>query len=375
MAIFFMDSMGDQYAVGADVTQIQRKFGFSNHGSGTTPGHRVGGLAHQGINGILTTKTLSSPLNTWILQWHQKFLGRLDGSAATQISGMLFRKTGSAQISLYNKPVSASGVGGQDGNLYNIEIRLGGPSDTLLDTAGPFWADQWYAFQIKVTIATGTGGSYTLQVSKGGTEAWTTVASDTGIGTANLGSDGADALRIDFDVNNNAVVYDNVVIADDTGSLNNDLFAKPVFVNFQVVDGDGADTDWDLQGGASDTADALDDPAAPVDQAAEDATRIVSDTTNDESLVSVSDITNIGSGASILGVAINVEAAMEASGTANFQIGYRNGADARDYSTDILLNSTMFDLHTRILEEEPIAAAAWTISQLNAAQYGVKRTT
>lgn len=258
----------------------------------------------------------------------------------------------------------------QDGAQYFIDIDRNG---TTVGTAGPYWSREWYVFEAKFTVHPSTG-AVELRRSHRGKEAWVTDLNITSVNTADTGSSGADNFELLHLGNSGTLAVDDFIVKDTTGTLNNDFFATPRHIFFMQPDADGAQLDW-LVMDAGSTKIALDDPPA-TDQTGSggDIDRITSEVIGDISLVSVDNIPDLGTNANVDALVVESFVGMENSGTRTIRHLYRNSVDVRAGGSTVVLNDTVFAMFRQIWEQEPIAAAAWTKTQLEQAQFGYEVT-
>lgn len=305
---------------------------------------------------VLTTPEFTDN-GTWILHWAWYF-----SSVATssQAAGVRILKGGSEQLSLDVR--SYTGSDDQDDRFY-VDVKRGA---TTVDTAGPFWAAKWYVFEFKVDIS--TTGSYELKVNG------VSAISDAGpVNVADLASADADQFVFSLDNGVRTMRLDHVVIADDTGAVNNDFFGQTLVIDL-LPDGDGDDTDWTPNSGSvhyDRVNEAM--PSANV-LASLDPQRVASATVSDVDRWTVEDLDDDGvpSGATILGVMVETCARMEASGSLDLRAVFKDTTAATAEGDSFTVSDTTFDVFLQVWETNPATAASWSVATIDAGQFGVK---
>jgi len=238
-----------------------------------------------------------------------------------------------------------------DGKLavYRDTTRLA--TSTSAITAGT-----WYYIEFKVQVHDSTG-TYELRVNE------STWLSDTGVDTKTGSNSYYDV--VDFHGPYSFVVnqYDDIYICDGSGSDNNDFLGNRKVVALRPSAA-GDDTDWTPSAGAN---------YAAVDEVEldEDTTYVESSTvTSDQDLYdydALADVTNIH------GIQINTEVRVTDAQSYDLNSVVKSGSTTDEGSADTI-TSTTYVSQNRISETDPNTSAAWTLTNVNAAQFGIKAT-
>lgn len=368
MAIIFTDGFESHRPASDSVDeQVNRKYA-SVSGSdqdGTLTG-RFRGNAASSFSMIRVTQTFTER-DTWTIHWAQRFQTSVSGSVI--FAGIDIRRGGTEQLRIQARRATGD-PSIADGALYFMDIKRGA---TTLASAGPYEATKWYVMQLQVTIDP-TTGAYEFRTNRWtnrGYSGFTVDASGSGANTADTGVAGADSFGLHWESSGSIFQLDDLIIMDDTGSVNNDFFSDPRSVFQMRPDADGADLDWDIVGAAN-TWTALED--APGTSGG-DADKITSDTPGQISLVSLFDPDNgfpfqIRDDIPIDGVVAESIVSMETTGTRTVRHIYRNAADSRSAGTSKVLSTTAPVYFQQVWETNPIAASAWTLTDLREMQLG-----
>lgn len=337
-------------------TQLARRWGAASSGiNGASP--RVSGMGRSGndLTGNVrhATGTFTSE-NTWILQ----FGWRLDGLMNQTVEGgvILYDASGE-QLRLL--AVQHSDVGD---TRWRIQVKRG---STVLDESGPLWTDQWYYIKFKATVHD-TTGSFELQVDG------VTVASDAGpIDTADQGTPGV--TRFDFRFQHASQVvgqFDDILIMDDTGSTFNDFVTNKIVLGI-FPNGDHT-TDWETSSGSTHYV-LVDDPAGSPSE----SDFVQSEDSADVDLWDYEDLEELDaldSPPSVRAVSLETTAALNGSGSRTIRAKYRNGSGGGTIinGSNVVLSDGTVRLHREVWEDNPDTAAAWTITEVEGAQFGVE---
>lgn len=303
---------------------------------------------------VLTTPEFADQ-DVWILNWAW-FLS--EAGLSGQAAGIRILRGGSEQLSVDIRSFGAEG----DDRFY-VDIKR---DSTTLATAGPFWCAKWYQFELKVTIDP-SSGTYDLKVNG------STVVSDTGVNTAQQAVADADQFVFSLDNGNSTMNLDHVVVADDTGSLVNDFFG-PALVVHALPASNGDETDWDTSSGSDHAA--LVNETMPNNNilTTEDAKRISSETVGDDDRFNYDHLADLGlpSGATIVGVGVETCAGMEASGSLDIRATFKDtgGSDVEGDSETV--DSTALGVFVQFWEQNPVTTSSWTVTSIDAGQFGVK---
>lgn len=365
MAIVFIEGFETNAATGASTDQYyERKFASVGTGPQSTPG-RYAGLGLQSSSYVFETKPFTAG-DVWIIHWHQ-FLNECGNTG--QSAGITISDSSGDQLELAIR----SYIGDDNDDRYVMDLKRGA---TVLGTAGPFWAEEWVSCQLKVTIDP-TNGAYELKCAQKNSVGSSpiTVISDAGpVNTANQAVANAD--RFEFDLNNGprSMILDHVVICDDSGAVNNDFLGE-VFVQGLVPRLDGDDTDWNTSAGTDHAA--LVNEVMPSSNVTgtEDPERITSETIADYDrwfMQGLDAVKDIPTGTSVYGVSVETTASMEASGTRDLRPVFKDTTAAVSEGTVFSVTGTAWASDIAIWETNPATAATWSVSTIDAGQFGVK---
>jgi len=364
MAIRLIEGFEQTAATGSLTAQyFERKYASLFSGPGSAPGY-LGGLSLQSSSFAFTTKTFTAQ-DTWIIHWWW-FLNQAGTTSNT--AGFYIRDSGGVQLALVIR--SATGVSDNDDRYY-IDLNRG---VTTLASAGPFWAESWLSGQLKVTIDP-TDGAYELKVAQTNSVGKTpvTVMSDAGpVNTADQGTSGADRFLFDSNNGPRTMQLDHLVICDDTGSANNDFLGE-VYVGSLLPSADGDDLDWTPSTGA--THYTLVNEVMPGTPTTQDLLRVTSDTVSDFDrwfMQGLGAVLTIPTGTSVFGLSVETTAAMEASGSRDLRAVFKDGTAATAEGTSFTVTDTPWLTFVQIWETNPATAAAWSVSTVDAGQFGVK---
>lgn len=232
-------------------------------------------------------------------------------------------------------------------------------NSTLLgsSSSGLFNGATWYYLEIKVTVHDSAG---IVEIKLDGT----TVLNLTGQDTKDGGTSIINSIRIGCaGVSAHDIYLDDLYICDDTGSENND-FLGDVKVETLFPDADGTNSDFTCSSGSDHYA--LIDENPPND-----------DTDyNESTAASEMDTVSFDAAAAagtILGVQVSSCVKKTDAGTLTARNVVRSGASPAETESSDHSPSTDYTYITNIWEKEPVDDVAWTLTKINAAEFGVKR--
>jgi len=263
------------------------------------------------------------------------------------------------------------------GTYYKLRVMRGA---TELATTVQQWAAhqndiEWVDFEFKTTVRTGINGSFSLKYTTRETISTTATwsAANTGINTANQGADGADRMEFSWDTgtDNAEVSFDNIVIMDSTGTVNND-FVGVTSTEALDVTGNGDTLQWDLDGGAASLEDAWNE-SPTIQTTLEDDKRVSTDVVGDIELATMSDPISARN-TTIVGIQTRLYGRMEASGTRDVQFFYRKttGTPAQIGTKIVTFPDSSMRGFADTLEEDPNTGAPWVIADIDGVQMGVR---
>ena len=228
-------------------------------------------------------------------------------------------------------------------------------STSLATTSGlNLVTDTWYYIEFKV-VCNNTTGSYEVRV--GGSN----VLSDSGLDT----QAGSNAYhdRVSLRAGSSSYHYfDDLYCLDASGSSNNNFLG-----NMRVVairsDGDTTAKDWARSAGS--------DNYALVNEVEcdDDTTYVENDTSTEKDLYEYTAVADLAN--SVKGIQINTTCRETDTNSFSLQTVVKSGTTESD-DTAQNIGSTSYVTKTRLLETDPDTATAWTLSGINAAQFGIK---
>lgn len=215
-----------------------------------------------------------------------------------------------------------------------------------------------YYIEFKATINDSTG-SYTLRVNGASFTTGSSVDTKT---SANASANQV-AVGAITNLAQGSCDIDDFYICDSTGSSNND-FLGDVRVDCYMPSGNGNSSQ--LAGSDGNSTDNY----ALVDEASQngDTDYVQSATSSQKDTYAIADMSHTP--ASIFGVQVNMVAKKDDSGTRSICAVTRSGGSDTDGATQAL--GTTYFCYTEIRETDPNTAAAWTRTNFNNAEFGVK---
>lgn len=322
---------------GPDYWGAAYQSGGSSAGSSTTARVPPGTRSIQNTAGNLLVTPSLSVQNTWFVGF------ALQGNAADD-TVFSFRKAASEQCRLERVD--------QTGGIYKLRLMRG--ATQIYETTETFDSSIWHYFELQVTVRTGTNASYELRHNE------VSLSSASSLNLAEAGSDGADVFGFAP-----AGLTDDVYILDDQGTTNN-TFLGDCVVEAVLPDGDGATTDWTTSTGVDHYL-LVDDP----NTVANDTDYVQSDTNGHLDLFDYAALSSTGLG-TIFGVQVSARSAMTAVGTRTLRSKFRSGGGTNANGPSFVVNGTAYSEYPTIMEENPVLAAAWTKSDIDAGQFGVE---
>ncbi len=328
-----------------------------------------------------TSLVLNSPAivgsvqNTWYVGFG--FQVSLNSLATSQSNFPFIRLLNSVGEQLRLEVISDN-PGKPGGFYYKLRVMRGATelARTNERFAGTVSAARRTYFDFNAVVRTSTNGSFTLQYTtfKGGTQTATWDAANTGINTANQGTDGADRFGVSYVTGDTAqVAFSDIYLCDSTGSKNNSELG-PLYTEAIKPDGNGSTLNWVLAGSAASIEDALDE-AVGTQSTTEDDKRLTSDTVGDISLATMGNLTAlIPAAATIVGMQVDLYGKMETVGTRDVQFFYRKttGTPAQVGTGILDLDSTTIVAEADVQENDPNTTTDWVLADINGIQLGVE---
>ncbi len=242
-----------------------------------------------------------------------------------------------------------------------LMVAVGGPTGTTYVTSIGLQDDTWYFVEFKVTV-NATTGSFELRVNG------TTVLSQTGINTSDTGANAADRVRI-YAANTggtagNATI-DDCYILDGTGAAYNDFLGDGVAEGL-LPTGAGNSSQWSKFPGSGEANwQNVDDASGPDN----DSTYNHTASTGVKDTYVFADLGFITG--NVLGVQLNWNARIATSGSRTLRpIVRHSGADYAGSNQN--LTSTSYLQQHQVLGTNPGTGSAWTVSDINNAEFGLE---
>lgn len=328
MTLLFIDGF-DHYA---NNTDLQKKWTTTNsQGVSTTGGRRGGGAADLLNSSISKTVTTASPTSgivgfAWKGSFDQIFL------------------IGDATVQHFNLFLQANGT---------LQIRRG--TTVLATSTFAFAVNIYYYLEVKFTINDTTGS---VEVRKNGeTSSFVSVS---GADTQNGGTASWSRITLDSDS-----FFDDLYVCDTNGTTNNN-FLGDCRVDTLYPNGNGNSSQFTGSDGNSTDNYLLVDETTPD----YDTTYVESSTSGNKDTYTFTDLSH--NPASIYGIQISPCAKKDDAGARSMGAVIRRSAVDYDGTSTAL--STDYLYYPYIAETDPSTVAAWTQTNINAAEFGVKIT-
>jgi hypothetical protein len=254
-----------------------------------------------------------------------------------------------------------------DAGTQQCELRINADNTlsvtrnaTVLGTSvSPVSTGGFNYIEFKVTISD-AGGAYEVRVNGAN------VLSASSVDTKNTSNASANIVRIGTTSTlsgGSTVVFEDLYICDGSGSVNNN-FLGDVRVDCYMPNGNGNSSQ--LVGSDGNSTDNY----LLVDEASQngDTDYVQSATVNQKDTYAITDIAHTPT--SIFGTQLNIIAKKDDSGTRSICAVCRSGGT--DYDGDTQALSTSYLDYRQVREVDPATSAAWTKTNLNAAEFGVK---
>ena len=191
--------------------------------------------------------------------------------------------------------------------------------------------------------------------------------SGSGVNTAAVGTPGADSVVIHMDSAFAGSPYhmiDDIYILNDQGSINNDFLGDCMIQSIHP-NGDGDQQDFTPSSAVNHYS--LVDETTSVD----DATKLTGDTTDQKELFEFGSPSKIVD--NIVGIQISTCHAMQSSGSRQMKHVMRDISDNENEGSLTIVSSLgTFSTAVEIVELEPQGGAAWTKSDIDDYQFGVR---
>jgi hypothetical protein len=271
---------------------------------------------------------------------------KLDTGGALAGNSFMFGTFTSGGGANYNWRIDVSQVGG----LYIFDAN-----DALIATI-PYavQSDVTHHLEVKVTHA----NAGTMEIKLDGATIYNNGSIDTMRGAS------LDLQHVGLGGQERTISWSSLIVMDGSGSTFNDFIGDYRF-ELSAVDADGATANWTPSAGSN--FQCIDDPVGNYDS---DTTYISSSTTDQDNYASHDAVVASGNNG-ILFVELLALARADAAGDKIAMAVNSNGTI--NIGPDIDLVNGTYRWRKRIWETDPDTTAAWTVSGINAAEWGVRK--
>jgi hypothetical protein len=335
MTLRFIDSF-DHYAT-ADIGQ---KYSSSNGATISAGNGRRSTASLRFSSPVGTVTRVLDSQGTWIVGFGLKFAALGGGDAAF----LTFLDAGTNQVDIR---LRADGT-----------IRATRNGTALATSTNALSAATTYYIEVKVLISD-TVGTVEVKVNGSSTN-WINI---TGQDTKNTANATANAVALSGASSGGNTDFDDLYVCDGAGSVNNDWLGD-VRVDCYMPDGNGNSSQLTGSDGNST------DNYLLVDEASQngDTDYVQSATVNQKDTYTFADMSHTPS--SIFGTQLNMISKKDDSGTRSIAAVTRSAGTDYDGSTQAL--GTTYVDNRDLREVDPATSAAWTRTNLNSAEFGVK---
>lgn len=236
----------------------------------------------------------------------------------------------------------------------NGNLRFVGAGVELDSTATGWWPiGSYHYLEYKVTIDN-SSGSFEVKVDG------ETILSDTGVDTQASANSSGNRLMVYF-INDSLTLVDDLYVCNSLGSTNND-FLGDCKVETILPSGAGANTNWTPSAGSN--YECVDDVPA------NDDTDYVS--TSSTGSIDTYDFPNLSSSSgTVYGICQYLHARKADAGSRTLKSVIRSGGTNYPNSNNHSIGDNYAE-YFDIVEQDPDTSSAWTISGVNAAEFGVE---
>lgn len=333
MALEFIDGF-DHYTTQAS---LRMKWDSSSSPTFSSVAGRYGGLAVTGNSFTLKSGQIGAVATRTV-----GFAIYLTSMPAANTVMLQYMDAATEQISV--RSASAS--------LGTLLISRNGT--TLATSTSGLTTGAWHYIEFQATIGSGTAGSYTLKVDG---VTWLTAS---GVNTQASANATTNILVIYATAGSTATV-DDVYVLNSTGSVNNTFLGDSRVVT-ALPNADGTTDQWTPSSGT--------DHYSRVNQADPDGD------TSYEASATVGQIDTFGFPAAVAtgavaAVQIVLTAREDDAGPRSLVVETRSGGVNRDGAVTQNMSASYL-MFREILENDPNTSAAWTLVNVNAAEFGMK---
>lgn len=339
MTMLFVDGF-DHYAT-ADITLKWSSITVGSPTIQSASGRRGTGCLRGGtLVGI--RKTFASAA-TLVVGFAYKYVGALSAGRICS-----FEDSGSAQVSVH---INSDGT---------LKVVQGASTNLGSSSAAALSAGTWYYIEFKATISD-AAGTYEIKING------VTAVSGSSVDTKATANATANSLiiggiaTVTSGGGATSTDYDDVYLLNSSGSVNND-FLGDVRVDAYLPSGAGNTTQWTASAGSNYQC---------VDESPQngDTDYVQTSTVNNKDTYAFADMTHTPS--NIYAVQINAIAKKDDAGTRSICLVTRSGGSDTDGATQALSAASYSDF-TEVRETDPNTSAAWTKTNFNSAEFGIK---
>lgn len=222
-------------------------------------------------------------------------------------------------------------------------------------------SNNFYYLELKVTLATGATGSYTLKVNELSEFTGSSVITATTSAVANN-------ITIGCPTRNAGCSIDDIYICDGSGSIRNDFLGDCV-VEAILPTSDFSVGLPSVLGSGTAHFDKMDDPANTTFD--DDATAVVSTADAQKDLYGYAAVSFLQS--NFLGVMVETQARLGSSGSRTYKARFRHSDTTEISGSDVVQTSTQYQPPSfQVWAQRPTGTPAdWTLAEINAGKFGI----
>ncbi|HWD38915.1 MAG TPA: hypothetical protein VG944_08715 [Fimbriimonas sp.] len=344
MAILFLDGFDDYGASTGAATDLT-DYWTSTGGSWTL----TTSVARTGL-AILTTNNYGSKLyHAYGQNLVTSTVGcavRQNSAASSSVAAVLCMMDGSSvQMSVAYQP-----------NNHTYYVYRGDPASSgvsLGNVVGTDMNGTYVYIELQATID-GTVGAFNLLING------VSVLSGSGVNTQKTANAYSNGIGLESPQGTNTCYWDDLYAADTTGSINNS-FLGTIQVKTLLPTGNGTNTQWTASAGSAYNCVNGNPPT--------NGTSYISDANDGE--ISTFTTAGVGSTGGVTGVFLKVHAAVDIAGARGIAGAVRTHSANYVGSTQTV-NSTTYSSKQAIWDANPNTGVQWTLTELNAAEFGVE---
>lgn len=345
MACRWMES----FDVSCQSTDMPRKYENTSGTFGTTTGILGSGLAAVSSSGgstpIFRTKDMGAQ-GTWFIGMRMK-----PAALNAEVKVAILQNGANEQLSFWIVPGSAG----------KSKFRVKRGSTTLITTSNEYTN----GFQVYVewkTILDTNGSNGTTELRVNESVDGTISSTD----TTNDAATTANKVQWELRHDNGTWHYDDFYVCDNQGASNNSYLGDRRVVG-KLATGEGNRNQWTPNSGTvhwNRVSESVTD---------DDATYLYVPNNSDGQveLFTFADITEIVG--TVNAVQVMFQCRMDSSGTDKVRLIFRSGGGAEATGSDKTVSSIAgYEWFQEIYDQDPVAAAAWTVANFNAMQIGIE---